>query len=406
MNRKLCIECKGKGLCGRPKCPILEKFRSVDTFLSDIPEDSSVFGSCPPAVFVGRYGYPNVRAGPMIPPILDSKKAMGLEDPKQWLGMDIQEVISRRCQLIRANTSTNVYDAMKKEPLLERTQELALSRKPVDTEAWFVKPPKHDLKFDPILTPMGPSGVVKDLKITENPKVPGKVDYLVYDTDAMAKDAINELFSGNVGTEQITRLLSIGLLGQNRKLVPTRWAITATDDTLGKEFIEHINDYPQISEIQLFSGGCFGNHFEIMFIPGHFSYELLEIWMKGTVWTGDSAWIGQDMEDLNGKKCYSSLAGGYYAARLAALEHLDKMRKQASVFMIREITPQYWAPLGVWVVREAARNALSLPPQVLETVEEGLIDMGKRIHTPAKQWKQKAKLLNDLRFQRTLDSFF
>ncbi len=342
----------------------------------------------------------------MIPPILDPKKAMGLEDPKQWLAMDIQEVISTRCQLIRANTSTNVYDAMKKEPLLERTQELALSRKPVDTEAWFVKPPKQDLRFDSILTPMGPSGVVKDIKIAENPKVPKKVDYLVYDTDAMAKDAITELFSDNISTEQITRLLSTGLLGQNRKLVPTRWAITATDDTLGKELIDHIKDYPQINSIQLFSGGCFGNHFEIMLIPKHFSYELLEIWMKRTVWTGDSSWIGQDMEDVNGKKGYSNLAGGYYAARIAALEYLEKQRKQASVFMIREITPQYWAPLGVWVVREAARNALSSPPMAFDTIEEGLIDMSKRIHTPATQWKPKTKLLNELRFQRTLDSFF
>ncbi|MGM0771658.1 MAG: Nre family DNA repair protein [Halobacteriota archaeon] len=405
MSKNLCIKCKGKGLCGRPLCPILEKFRSTKTTEASVSGDDSVFGASPPAVFVGRYGYPQVKAGPMIPPEVDAKDAMLLEDPKQWLSMDIKDVISVRCQLVRANSSIDVKDAMKPDKLLEKSQELALSKSPVDTEAWFSKPLQQKLKFDSVLTPMGPSGAVKELDIAENPKVPKKVDYLAYDTDALAKDVVCELFSNDISAEHITRLLSIGLLGRQRKLVPTRWAITATDDMAGKDIIDRVRDMPLVSDISVFSGGCFGNYFEIMLVPRTFSFELMEIWMRRSIWSGGSSWIGQDMEDLNGKKGYSSLAGGYYAARIASLEYLEDVGRQASIFMIREITPEYWAPLGVWVVREAARSAMGSVPRTFETIEEALEDMATRIRTPALEWKAKMKMLSDIRFQRTLDSF-
>ena len=93
-----------------------------------------------------------------------------------------------------------------------KAQELALSRKPVDTEAWFFKAPKQELKFDAVLTPMGPSGLVKNFELAENPDVPKKVDYLAYDTDALAKDAVTELLKS--GRFYGTYHLLIGLLGK------------------------------------------------------------------------------------------------------------------------------------------------------------------------------------------------
>jgi hypothetical protein len=343
----------------------------------------------------------------MIPPQLGGDEASLLEDPKALLKMGIQDIISSRSRLVRANTRVNVKNARNTDnPLIEKSQELALSKKAVDTEAWFVKPLRNKLKFDNVLTPMGPSGELKDFDLTENPKVPRKVDSLVYDTDALAKDAISELWDSNVPAEHITRLLSIGLLGQERRLVPTRWSITAVDDQVGKELLTKIRDYQQISDIRVFSGEAFGNHFEIMLMPRSFTFELIEIWMPQAVWSGHTSWIESDCESFGGKKGYSNLAGGYYAARLAALEYLNSIRRQASVFMVREIRPEYWAPLGVWVVREAARVALEVQPRVFGSVEEALTDMSSRLRTPSGKWREKAKMLANNRVQRTLDSFF
>lgn len=406
MNAKTCIRCKGKGLCGRPRCPILEKFKSVQSISSEI-SGNSVFGASPPALFVGSFGYPRVSAGPLIPPSAQEEDVLLLEDPARWANMQIEDIISMRSRLVRANTTLHVKDARGTEnPLLVKAQELALSKNPVDTEAWFFKAPKQELKFDAIHTPMGPSGLVKNFELAENPNVPKKVDYLVYDTDALAKDAVLELYKGDVSGEQITRLFSIGLLGKERKVVPTRWSITAVDDMAGKELADKILDYPWVSEITLFSGTHFGNHFEILLLPRVYSFELIEAWLPKTVWSGEASWIGEDSEGMDGKKKYSSLAGGYYAARLPVLEYLAGVRRQASVFILREITPDYWAPLGVWVVREGVKNALKNPPQTFDSVEAAVSDLTGRVCTPRDEWIQKARMLSDFRFQTTLNSFF
>ncbi|MBI2142476.1 hypothetical protein HYU15_03240, partial [Candidatus Woesearchaeota archaeon] len=55
-------------------------------------------------------------------------------------------------------------------------------------------------------------------------------------------------------------------------------------------------------------------------------------------------------------------SGGYYAARLPVLEQLARMKRQASVLVIRMITDEYLLPLGVWVCREAVRKAVAAKP--------------------------------------------
>ena len=423
MSSELCMQCKGKGLCGRPYCPILERFKHNNRLTTSLSKTTSVFGPSPPSVFVGSYNYPSLSAGPLIPPSIDLpelefseasdvlrekviKNPGFLEDSRLWHDLKMQDVITMRTALVRANTTFKPSDAKTDNPLLQKAQELALSSKPVDTEAWFKKPIVSDLKFDSLMMPMGPSGQVKDFNITENPKVPNAVDRLVYDTDALAKDAVLELYGGNVSSEQITRLMSIGLLGRDRKLVPTRWSITAVDDMAGKELIQRVKDYPHLREITLLSGTIFGNHFEILLLPGSFSFELLEIWLPHSIWNGQKTYIGQDHEDFYGKKTYSNLAGGYYAARLPVLEYLDLIKRQAAIFAIREIDQSYWAPLGVWVVREAARTAIGNQKKIFDTKEEGLADLSQRIITPRTDWEKETKMLYNQAVQTRIDSFY
>ena len=418
-----CMQCKGKGLCGRPYCPTLEKFKNNNRLTKALANQTTVFGPSPPSVFVGSYNYPSLSAGPLIPPSVDLpelefgdasemlrekviKNPGFLEDSRLWHDLKMQDVITMRTALVRANTTFKPSDAKTDNPLLMKAQELALSSKPIDTEAWFKKPIVSDLKFDSMMMPMGPSGQVKNFNITENPKVPNAVDRLVYDTDALAKDAISEMYKDSVSNEQMTRLMSIGLLGRDRRLVPTRWSITAIDDMTGKELIHRIKDYPHLREITLLSGEIFGNRFEILLLPGSFSFELLEVWLPHSVWNGEQTFIGQDHEDFYGKKEYSSLSGGYYAARLSVLEYLNSIKKQAFVFAIREINQSYWAPLGVWVVREAARVAVTTPPRIFETREEALSNLSSRLYTPRAEWESKTRLLHNQAVQTRIDSFY
>ncbi len=398
----LCIRCKGKGFCGRPICPVIKRFESQKRVQTS---KTSIFGASPPSVFIGRAGYPSVSAGPLLPSGITGNEASNYDSPEKWLDKTIEDIISLRSNLIRSKTTVNVKKAPDNR-LLQQTQEIALSIKPIDTEILFEKPPVATLRFDDVLTPMGPSGDIKKLDIAENPVVPNRVDAIVSDTDVLSTDAINELYTSNISEDYITRLLSAGLIGRKRKLVPTRWSITATDDSIGKQLIREIQYYPEITDITVHSGELFGNHFEILLLPRHYSFELMEIWMPKSVWNPEDTWIGVDSEDHHGKKGYSTLGGGYYAARLPILEHLQQKRRCATTIAIREVLPGYWAPLGVWVVREAARLTLTKQPMIFETIEGALNYIYTKINSPKELWQQQLKLLTESKTQRTLNQYF
>jgi hypothetical protein len=379
-----CVFCKGRGFCGRRACPILRRLEEI----SALPKvGERLEGYSPPEVFVGRHGYPLVRAGPLIP-------AGALEEasPASLLGLEVGEIIALRSSLIRSEAKIEVREARAPGRLLETAQQIAMSAAPVGTEITFLKPPRGRLQFDGILQPSGPSGPLKEMEITTNPEIPRKVDQIAEDQGIKAFAAARELYSAKVDVAHISRLLSMGLLGQERKLVPTRWSITASDDIIGRSLVKDVLERPLISEHQLYSGEDLGNHFEILLLPGPYSFELIEIWMPRSVWSPEG-WIGSDGEGARGKKEYSSLAGGYYAARLAVLERMAAMGRQASALAVREISERYWAPLGVWVVREAARKALRADPKKFGTLGEALDEMGRRLRTPRMKWRPFSRLL-------------
>jgi hypothetical protein len=308
------------------------------------------------------------------------------------LSRDIGEIIASRSAMVRSESKISIKDAQAPGKMLESIQQIALSSAPVGTEVTFCRPPQGNLQFDGVLSPSGPSGEISGMQITTNPLIPRKVDQIAEDRDAVAAAAVGELYASGIGTDHISRMLSLGLLGRKRRLVPTRWSITASDDMIGKQLKGKVLDCVQLNGYYLFSGEGLGNHFEILLLPQLFSFELVEIWMTRSVWA-EEGFIGSDGEGAWPRKGYSHLAGGYYAARLAVLEHLARRGRQAGVLVVREISESYWAPLGVWVVREAARTAMNSLPVRYSSLAEALYEMEKRIRTPASQWRKQAKLL-------------
>jgi hypothetical protein len=72
---------------------------------------------------------------------------------------------------------------------------------------------------------------------------------------------------------------------------------------------------------------------------------------------------------------------------------------------VREILPDYWAPLGVWVIGEAVRDALTGRGMRFDGVNDALSKMQTRIRTPHDRWRGEMQLLDECRFQRTLAEF-
>jgi hypothetical protein len=174
---------------------------------------------------------------------------------------------------------------------------------------------------------------------------------------------LGKLYRKGFDEHFLTKLLSVGNLGvkTDRRLVPTRWSITAVDDTLGKQLITAIKDFPE-SDCRIYIGGYLGNYYVVLFFDDLWSYELFEGYVPLLQQRGDAAWE-TDYENYNGRTEYATqTVGGYYAARLAILERLQSLQRQAGVLALRFVTTEYSAPLGVWVVREAVRKAMAAPP--------------------------------------------
>ena len=394
----LCIKCKGKGLCGKP-CKILAKFKD------NAPKPKLHFsGKSAPELFVGRIGYPYINAGILTPQ--DNDNISSFPSAEEWSkqNFSIANVLRLRGQLIYGKSKTHIKtnDKMK-----QVTQELALSSKPVSTEIFLKKKPTFQFTVDKVFQPMTNPAPLKRAILEENPHVPKKVDYLINDTDAKSVDVINELYKSNTKIDHLQKLLSIGLLGKKaaRRMVPTRWSITATDDTISKEHLKKIRYFQHLNQITLFSGNFLGNYIEALLLPGPLAFEAIEAWIAGSTYTEETQ-LTQDYEDFNGRKKYAfNVTGGYYAMRLPLTEHLVKIKRQASVLIFREILPEYYAPLGVGIVRETAKKAFASKPKHFDTIKEALRDIKTRIQTPIQTIKQKSWLLDNYGKQKSIFDF-
>jgi hypothetical protein len=334
-----------------------------------------LFGETPPSAFVGRFGYPQVFAGPLVTPV--NAEASLSEKPEDWLHLLREEIIGFRSNLVRSNFRVNVRDAKDPSRLLRETQELAMAVLPVDVEVKFLKPPTRVLRFDSVLTPMGPSGTITDIEIVENTRVPKKVDALVDDRDIKAAEAVFNLYEASISPYQISRLLSVGTLGKKRLVVPTRWSITATDSILGINLLKRVRNYAENPDIELFVSEAFGNHFEILLVPRTYAFGWTEIWLSAN----KAAEIGDLYEDAMNNPAY--MDGGYYAARFSALEYLERIKRQASIYVVREVKPTYDIPLGSWVIRELVKEAFSRPSLIFGSVADALENVRTRIKLPA-----------------------
>jgi DNA repair protein NreA len=402
----MCLRCRSAQLlCGKPVCPILLKYRAFEQTLP-LVEGTELDGTSPPGVFVGRFGYPKVALGPLLSPQHGSTEL--LDTPEEWVGRSVQEVISFRTGLVRGTTRIRVTDAEQPIPLLEEFQLLGIAGESVESEATFRRPPRGHLALSDSTPPFGPSAPIEKFRLDVR-RVDPHLDRLSSDTHANARVAVGELYQRGVRVSRIQRAFSVGTLGRRgrRRLVPTRWSITAVDDLLSKQNLEHIRDLPELSEILLYRLTALDNRWVLAFLPGAYRYESIEAWYPNTMWNPNPTRIVMmgDHEGFQGRTTYASIGGCYYAARLATSEALLRLGRQAGVVVLREVHPGEILPLGVWNVREHVRAALAAPPERLA----GLPELSERIRAyfaiPLERWLATSAVLHEARTQRRLDEW-
>src|SRR5881396_3555418 len=151
---RLCPMCKRvQRLSGERRCAIHLKAATLETHHPEF-DTKQIFGSSPPGVFVGRFGYPKVFVGPMVPPVSGDTEI--LDTPEWWMGKGFDEIVDFRYSLLRGYTKANVFDAHKGGRLIETLQDVAMMTRPVDAELILIRPPRKILDLREDSQPFGP----------------------------------------------------------------------------------------------------------------------------------------------------------------------------------------------------------------------------------------------------------
>jgi hypothetical protein len=360
---------------------VTEYIDDARTHFDETLRDATMVGSTAPSVFVGRSSYPRVSAG-LLAPVGDEDDAEQYVTTGEWYrqGFSIDDVFQKRTGLLNSTRRSNVDVEDVWDGFVGTQREVAIADRPVDIELGLQGSPGFDLDgaLSDIAAPRGPRASAESAMVTENPHVPRAIEKTLSDDDWRAEGAMTYLYRRGFDVYDINNVLSVGALGQgeNRRLVPTRWSITAVDDTLGTYLRGTIRNAPSIDETLVWHNSYIGNDYWIIATPGDWEFELLELKAPGSIWNPDpngQLYLAADSEGYEGRTEYvEETAGAYYASRLGVLEELADRDRQAKVFVIRHATDEYWAPVGVWQIRESIRNAFEKEPAVAETFHDAV----------------------------------
>ena len=391
----MCLQCRGaKLLCGKPRCPIIVKAQAMAK-QGPLLSTKEIDGSSPPGVFVGRLGYPKVSIGPMVPPIYGDTALMDL--PEEWLGRPIDEIVGYRYSLVRGNTRASVDDARSPGRLLSSLQELAMAGRPVDVELKLTKEPRRILTLSEDAQPYGPSAPLDGFKMGNQP-ADKRIEKAHYDRGLKAVDAVVEMYAKGVAVTRIQKAFSLGMFGEGgrRKIVPTRWSITAVDSSISLGLVEKVKRRPTIDEYRVYDFRVYDNQYVAILLPEPWRFEWIEAWFPNTTWNQftTTPYVIGDYEEYFGRTTYAKVGGCYYSTRLAVAEALEGEQRQAAAVVLRETYPGFIMPLGVWNIRESIRALMKRPREKHETFRSAMNSALSKLVIPRDRWARESVLIS------------
>ncbi len=399
---------------GDLKFEAIKKIAEANFKVRDLSKISIINSLSPPSVFIGsKLKYPEINAG-ILSPLEKDENARIYDDAKFWAenNFEISDVLHLRNNLLNSRFRTKVTDVRLNKKFLDIIKDVAISSKPVELEIELKNRIQSGNEKDKVLTPLGMNANFEKAKIIGNVQINQHLDKIIND-ELKVSESMKILYENNFDEYSLSKILSVGVLGlkKDRRLVPTRWSITASDDIIGKQLLKKVRKYKWIEDYELFYEEFMGNQYLILMFPNIWSFELFEIYFPGSSWNpSEEIKASTDYEGFEGRKNYAfNTAGGYYAARLPILKYLDSIKRQASVAAIRIETPSYWASLGVWVVRESVKKALN--KKIKFSSKKELLESAKGIskrkyNFDAENIFKISKLIKNINLQKNLIEWF
>nr|WP_319540261.1 Nre family DNA repair protein [uncultured Methanospirillum sp.] len=379
----------------------LRTLTAATVHMKSVPVGTDLAGSSPPSVFIGSSNYPKVYAGPMIAPMHGDTSVM--DRPEEWIPGNIpqDEIIRYRLSLVRGMHQVKATEI--DDRFIGKLQEIALSDKSIESEATFSTAPAG-FSFSEEHTPYGPSAPIKRLEIEEQ-RWNCDLEKVYYDTDLKAADAVVGLHHSNTPFSHIQKAFSVGVMGngRGRRLVPTRWSITACDTIIGNHLLKEVKKCSAIDTWKVHEFSSLNNRYAVILMPTPWQYEWTEAFVRVL---GNEELVFSDHELHKPKTQYSHLGGCYYSCKMAVLEALAEQQRQAGAIILREASSGY-VPLGVFNVRENVRNAMKQKPQEFEDEKQVKDYLSGTFTLPLRRFEEAGTLFHNLgrKRQTTLGEF-
>ena len=197
-----------------------------------------------------------------------------MDQPEEWLAQNKTqgEIIGYRMNLVRGKHPVCATDVSTR--FVEKLQDIALSDGSIESEAGFTTTPSG-MSFSEEHTPFGPSAALERFEI-ESGKWDQNLEKVFYDTDLLVADAIIDLHRQGVAFSGIQKAFSVGTMGRKkgRRLVPTRWSITACDTMIGNHLLAEVKNCPVINSFRLHEFSSLNNNYAVLLMPTGWQYRM------------------------------------------------------------------------------------------------------------------------------------
>lgn len=386
-----------KKIINRTKNEFFKQIKAYQKTLKPTKEIEG-YGTAP---IVGEKNYPFLQ----IHNSSNEDKANNFMNSGEIVKQGYKEIFHLKAKNILGSTQ-NTHIRRTTDRINNEIIDIYKSKKAIEFNSTFEK----ELKFDKVLSNkvsgiMGSKNELESLNATENTSTNKQIEK--YESnDAKAKEAVIKLYEHGENEQQIIHLLALGIFGVsiNKKLVPSKWAITAYDTMIQNHLHKKILKYNPINQYEVYYYQNKSDTHVNILLPDHYMGTHTEDWANSysDEWNGFNVDWFNNANKLSTPKALN--AGGYYATKIALNEHLNSRKKQAAAIMIRRIR-DYDVPLGVVFVRECVRE--SFKNQVFKTSSFSELDNFIKTKFPD-HYKHfiNSKVLKEQKKQMKLNKFF
>jgi hypothetical protein len=97
-----------------------------------------------------------------------------------------------------------------------------------------------------------------------------------------AKEALIDLHRKDVPFSHIQKAFSVGTMGvdKRRRLVPTRWSITACDSTIADELLREVKHHDPLDVHRVYEFQSLSNYYAVLLLPTPWQYEWMEAFLE------------------------------------------------------------------------------------------------------------------------------